>query len=52
MSSTSKRAVFLDRDGVLNQNLWYEDVQAWESPRTAEEFRLHDGVLPALARLR
>ncbi len=52
MSSTPKRAVFLDRDGVLNHNIWYEDVQAWESPRTTEEFKLHDGILPALIKLR
>ena len=45
-----KRAVFLDRDGVLNRNVWY-DTGAWESPRLPREFQLADGVLPALARL-
>ncbi len=47
-----KRAVFLDRDGVLNRNVWYGDTRAWESPRLPNEFRLADGVLPALATLR
>ncbi len=47
----ARRAVFLDRDGVLNQNVWYEDVQAWESPRKPWEFRLVEGMLPALGSL-
>ncbi len=46
------RAVFLDRDGVLNRNIWYEDTGAWEAPRSLAEFDLHEGVLPALALLR
>ena len=46
------RAVFLDRDGVLNRNAWYADTGAWESPRAPDEFALCDGVLPALAMLR
>ncbi len=51
MRAGGGRAVFLDRDGVLNRNVWYADTGAWESPRTLEEFRLQDGVLPALALL-
>ena len=47
-----RRAVFLDRDGVLNRNLWYADTGAWESPRSPAEFVLVDGVLPALVLLR
>jgi D-glycero-D-manno-heptose 1,7-bisphosphate phosphatase len=47
-----RRAVFLDRDGVLNRNVWYLDTEAWESPRTAEELQLVDGVGPALRELR
>lgn len=46
------RALFLDRDGVLNRNVWYADTEAWESPRLPHEFALADGVLPALAALR
>ncbi len=48
----SRRAVFLDRDGVLNRNVWYEDTAAWEAPRSLDEFTLHEGALPALALLR
>lgn len=46
------RAVFLDRDGVLNENVWYADTSRWESPRAADDFRLNSGILPALVRLR
>ncbi len=48
----AKRAVFLDRDGVLNRNVFYADTGAWESPRSPAEFSLNDGVVPALAMLR
>ena len=46
-----RRAVFLDRDGGLNENVFYTDTAAWEAPRTPVEFRLNAGVLPALAEL-
>ena len=46
-----KRAVFLDRDGVLNRNMFYPDTGAWESPREPHEFAVGEGVVPALARL-
>jgi D-glycero-D-manno-heptose 1,7-bisphosphate phosphatase len=45
------RAIFLDRDGVLNDNVWYPDTGCWESPRTLAEFALAVGVLPSLAAL-
>ncbi len=46
-----RRAVFLDRDGVLNPNVFYADTRCWESPRAPDEFRLADGIVPALAQL-
>lgn len=42
------RAVFLDRDGVLNRNVFYSDTGAYESPRTAAEFELFPHVIGAL----
>lgn len=45
------RAVFLDRDGVLNANVFYRDTGAWEAPRRVEDFRLLPGVVPALKEL-
>jgi D-glycero-D-manno-heptose 1,7-bisphosphate phosphatase len=46
------RAVFLDRDGVLNRNIYYPDTHAWESPRTPGAVRLTPGIAPALASLK
>ena len=43
-----KRAVFLDRDGVLNRNIWNPATKAYESPLTPEQLELLPGVIPAL----
>ncbi len=43
--------VFLDRDGVINRNVYYRDTEEWESPRRPNDFRLHKGVLEALSEL-
>jgi len=45
------KAVFLDRDGVLNRNVFYHDTGAYESPRTASDLELHGEVLEALTAL-
>lgn len=47
-----RRAVFLDRDGVLNANVFYRDTGAWEAPRRVEDFRLLPGVIETLKQLR
>ena len=49
---TGSRAVFLDRDGVLNRNVLNAVTGAYESPHRAEDFELLPGVLDALALLR
>jgi D-glycero-D-manno-heptose 1,7-bisphosphate phosphatase len=49
--TVTDRAVFLDRDGVLNPNVFYADTRRWESPRRVEEFSLCPGVLVALRAL-
>jgi D-glycero-D-manno-heptose 1,7-bisphosphate phosphatase len=46
------RAIFLDRDGVLNRNVFYPDTNAWESPRRAESVELTIGIAQALLALR
>lgn len=48
--AASARAVFLDRDGVLNEVV-YRSGQA-ASPRSLEEFRLVEGTVGPLRRLR
>ena len=35
-----ERAIFLDRDGVLNRNVFYADTGQWESPRSPEAAEL------------
>jgi D-glycero-D-manno-heptose 1,7-bisphosphate phosphatase len=47
-----RRAVFLDRDGVLNRNVFNRATGEWESPLRAEDFELAEGVLQTLAALR
>jgi D-glycero-D-manno-heptose 1,7-bisphosphate phosphatase len=44
-------AVFLDRDGVINRDVFYPDTRARESPRTATEFHLFPDVLTSLRQL-
>lgn len=46
-----KKAVFLDRDGVLNKNVFYSSSGEWESPRTISDFVFIDGVFSALKKL-
>jgi D-glycero-D-manno-heptose 1,7-bisphosphate phosphatase len=46
-----KRAVFLDRDGVINRNVWNPATSQYESPLTVDKFELLPGVLHALLEL-
>jgi D-glycero-D-manno-heptose 1,7-bisphosphate phosphatase len=46
-----KRAVFLDRDGVINRNIWNPATREYEAPLTAEAFELLPGVPHGLAEL-
>jgi len=48
----SSRAVFLDRDGVLNRNVFNPATGEYESPGRPEDFELAPGVLPSLRSLR
>ena len=45
------RAVFLDRDGVINELIYYPDQGVMDSPFTAEQFRLLPGVARAINRI-
>jgi D-glycero-D-manno-heptose 1,7-bisphosphate phosphatase len=51
IDQVSRRAVFLDRDGVINHNWFNPATQEWESPVSPGDFRLRAGVLAAIARL-
>ena len=50
MTETSRRAVFLDRDGVLNELVRRDGAPV--SPRRLEDFRLREGASEAVRRLR
>jgi D-glycero-D-manno-heptose 1,7-bisphosphate phosphatase len=45
-----RQAVFLDRDGVLNETIRVDGVSV--PPRTVDEFRLIDGVIDAVNQFR
>jgi D-glycero-D-manno-heptose 1,7-bisphosphate phosphatase len=47
-----RRAAFLDRDGVLNRNIWNPVTGACESPLIPEQLELLPRVIPALCQLR
>ncbi len=38
-------AIFLDRDGLLNELVFYRDCGEWESPRVPEDLRLRPGAV-------
>jgi len=42
------RALFLDRDGVLDELVYYADTAAYEAPRKPEDLHLRPGVREAL----
>jgi D-glycero-D-manno-heptose 1,7-bisphosphate phosphatase len=44
------RALFLDRDGILNDLVYYESSGEWESPRRLAELTMVDGVTAPLQR--
>ncbi len=45
------RAVFLDRDGVINPEVYYSSSGEWEAPMAAADFQLNAGVIEALRQL-
>ncbi len=51
IGEVARRAVFLDRDGVLNALVLNAATGRMESPLSLQEFHLLPGVFPALRRL-
>jgi D-glycero-D-manno-heptose 1,7-bisphosphate phosphatase len=47
----TNRAVFLDRDGILNELVYYASHDEWEAPRNLADLVLIDGVLEPLQKL-
>ena len=50
LASGLRPAVFLDRDGVINEDVFYPETGEWEAPLRPEDLVLRPGVLPALTR--
>jgi len=48
----SNRAVFLDRDGVINEMVYNPDYGLVDSPANADEFKLLPGVGEAITKIR
>jgi len=46
------RAIFLDRDGVINELIYHQEQGIIDSPFTIEQFRLLPGVSQAIKKLR
>jgi len=46
------KAVFLDRDGVINELIYYEDMGIVDSPFTVEQFKLFPDVGKAIKKLK
>jgi D-glycero-D-manno-heptose 1,7-bisphosphate phosphatase len=45
------RAVFLDREGVINRNLFYPDSGEFEGPRSVTDLELYPWTIPSLIAL-
>lgn len=45
-----KRALFLDRDGVLDELVYYESSGEWEGPRTVADLVMIEGITEPLQR--
>ncbi len=46
-----KRALFLDRDGILDELVYYPSHDEWEAPRRVEDVRMTEGIREPLQRL-
>jgi D-glycero-D-manno-heptose 1,7-bisphosphate phosphatase len=46
------KAIFLDRDGVINELIYYEDLGIVDSPFTAEQFKLFPDVEKAIKKFK
>jgi len=48
----NNKAIFLDRDGVINDLIYYSEEGIVDSPNSAKQFRISKGVIHALKKLK
>ncbi|QDO96351.1 HAD family hydrolase [Ferrovibrio terrae] len=48
---SSSRAVFLDRDGVINRNVYYASSGEWEAPRHPDDLAIAAGAMTSIRQL-
>ena len=46
------KAIFLDRDGVINDLIYYPEEGVLDSPNSVKQFRISNGVIKALNKLK
>ena len=51
MTGELNKAIFLDRDGVLNHSVYNPNTKEHEAPHRPEDFKLFDGVIESLKEL-
>jgi D-glycero-D-manno-heptose 1,7-bisphosphate phosphatase len=50
LTAPRRPAIFLDRDGVITEDVFYPETGEWEAALHPDDLALRPGVLPALAR--
>lgn len=48
---TKRRAIFFDRDGVINELVYNEDIEQIDSPFAINDFQYKQGIINALLRI-
>jgi D-glycero-D-manno-heptose 1,7-bisphosphate phosphatase len=48
LNGLMNKAVFLDRDGVINEIVFHQDVEILDSPFNIQQVRILQGVFPAI----
>ena len=48
----SHPAIFVDRDGVINEIAWNEDIEQFDSPLSVDRFKFMDGAVEGLRLLK
>jgi len=50
--STTPKAIFFDRDGVINKPVFHEDTSEYGAPRSLNEIILYPGIFQLMSKLK